>query len=521
MKDEHYTYNVLVIGDRKSELEQFFQALQKDHPVFLARTKDEVEIQLKEDFALVIADQRVLEMSEINLEEALETHPETLWILLVEEPNPKTVAQVIDKTQIYYYLKKPQDPKEILMFARRALEHHHLSVEHQKLLEKLQALQEQHQLLQGRKQDIGLKTKGEEQTKEISLTDRNSEESYPELRLRSPLDQVIQSDKMATLGQMVAGIAHEINTPSGAISAAIVNMNHHLKSLIESFWGLDEQKITREDFQWIMKIVANMASVLDGNQRRSPGEIRVEQKRIAEMLQQQGVQNSRKLAKYISQMDLTENIDELLVLAKTYDIDIIFTFLTHCSRIINSARDIKLSTDMLTRIVRALKSYSYPRQEKPELADIHESIDTALTILNNKLKHRIHVKCQRGSVPRICCYASELTHVWINIIHNAIQAIDDEGEILIETFTTETYLGVKITDNGLGIPAEIRDRIFDVDFTTKPQGEGTGLGLYIAHQIIEKHEGTIDVISSLGKTTFEVHLPLSTSSCDSKKSTVN
>jgi len=496
MKNEHYTYNVLVVGDQKSKLDQLVKTLRKDHTVFFARTKGEAESRLKGDIALVIVDQHALETSGAGLlEKTLETHPETLWILLAESSHSKSFAQAIKRGQIYHYLKKPQKPKEMAMLVKRALEHYHLTIEHKKLLKEFQALQEQ--------------------KKEILLTEKKSENFYQELR--DKLDRVIQSDKLATLGQMVAGIAHEINSPSGAVNAAIVNMNHHLKSLIESFWVLDKLEITREDFRRMMGIITNMTSALDGDQRRSPGEIRDEQKRITEMLQQQGVPDSQKLAKPIARMDLTKNIDELLPLARTYDTDSILIFFTHCSRIISSAKDIKVSINMLTRIIKALKSYSYPRQEKPEIADINESIDTALTILNHRFKYRIQVEWRRGDVPNIWCYASELSHVWINIIHNAIQAIDDEGEITIETFTTDTYLGVKITDNGMGIPTEIQGRIFDIDFTTKPQGEGTGLGLYIARQIIEKHRGTIEVVSSPGKTTFEIHLPLSISSHDSEK----
>lgn len=508
MKNEHHTYHVLVVGDQQGKLDQLTKILRKDHPVFFAYTRAEVESQLTEDIAIVIADQRIVEASGADLlEKAFETHPETLWILFGKDPNSKSLAQAIHKGQIYHYLREPQEPGEMVMVVKRALEHYHLTVEHKNLLKEFQALQNQMQALQIKGQEPERTTKAQEQTKEASLPpDRPSKRSSREFE--DTLEQVISSTKMATLGQMVAGIAHEINSPSGAINAAIVNMNHHLKSLIESFWELDKQGITRGDFQRMMRIVANMASALDQDQRKSPGEIRDEQKRISERLQRQAIPNNQKLAKHIARMDLARNIDQLLSLVKTYDTDSILMFFTHCSRIINSAKDIKLSITMLTRLIKALKSYSYPKQEKPELTDIHESIDTALAILNHRLKHRIQVECQHGEIPKIWCYANELSHVWINIINNAIQAIDGEGQITIKTFVTDTYLGVKITDNGLGIPTEILDHIFDIHFTTKPRGEGTGLGLYIAHQIIEKHGGTIDVVSTPGNTTFEVHLPL-------------
>lgn len=332
------------------------------------------------------------------------------------------------------------------------------------------------------------------------------EESCRELR--EALGKVVQSEKMVILGQMVAGIAHEINTPSGAINAAIVNMSHHMKLLLQSFAEFDTQGVTREDFQKMRRIVAGMLAKLDEHERRSSGEIRNEQKRLAEILNQQNVPDGRKIAKDIARMGLSDNMDELLILAHTYNANSIWQFLTHCNRIINSAKDIQLSIDMMTRVIQALKSYSYPWQEKPEIADIHESINTALILLNNKLKHRIHVELRFGELPKIWCYPSELSHVWINIIHNAIQAIKDKGAIDIETCVTEDAVEVKITDNGAGIPVDVQHQIFDINFTTKSHEGGTGLGLYIAYQIIEKHHGTVRVTSVPGQTRFEVRLPL-------------
>lgn len=503
MKNERRTHHVLIVGDQQSKLDQLAEILRTDYPVFFAPTKAELESQLTEDIAVIIAEQQVLEASGVDfLENAFETHPGTFWILLGKDPRSTFFAQTMKKGQIYHYLKDALEPEEMAMLVTRALEHYHLFLDHKDLLKEFQTFQKQNQASQIKRQKI----KGKEQPKDTSLPHRTSDKFYQEFR--DTLDQIIHSNKMATLGQMVAGLAHEINSPSGAINAAIVNMIYYLKSLIESFEVLDKQGITRKDFQRMMGIVSNMASALDHDQRRSPGEIRDEQKRVFERLQRQNIPNSQNLAKHIARMDLAKNIDAFLSLVEAYDTDSIVLFFTNCSRIINSAKDIKLSTTMLTRLIKALKSYSYPKQEKPELTDIRESIDTALAILNHKLKHQIQIECQHGDVPKIWCYTNELSHVWINIINNAIQAINGKGEINIETFTTDQYLGVKITDNGLGIPTEILDQIFDINFTTKPLGEGTGLGLYIAHQIIKKHGGTIDVVSTPGKTIFEVHLPL-------------
>ena len=112
-----------------------------------------------------------------------------------------------------------------------------------------------------------------------------------------------------------------------------------------------------------------------------------------------------------------------------------------------------------------------------------------------------------AALPQIYCYPGDLSNLWINLLQNAIQAMDGRGDIRIDTFLTDAFLGVSIADSGCGIPAAVQPKIFDMSFTTKPRGEGTGLGLYIARQIVEKHGGTIQVASAPGNTTFEVRFP--------------
>jgi signal transduction histidine kinase len=187
-----------------------------------------------------------------------------------------------------------------------------------------------------------------------------------------------------------------------------------------------------------------------------------------------------------------------------------------------------VSIEIITHIVNALKMYSRLDQAKVEEVDIHEGIETTLIILHSQIKYGVTVERHYGKLPKIPCYANELNQVWTNIIHNAVQAMNGSGILTIETYVlpensqartsplanrmiqdiSEDSIGVLITDTGPGIPPEIEDKIFDPYFTTKDQGEGSGLGLGIAQQIVERHRGEIRVISKPGKTSFEVLLPL-------------
>jgi signal transduction histidine kinase len=173
------------------------------------------------------------------------------------------------------------------------------------------------------------------------------------------------------------------------------------------------------------------------------------------------------------------------------------------------------AVERVSKIVFALKHYAH-YHDSAEMTETHlpDNIDVVLTLYHNQLKHGIDVNKHYGDVPRIRCYPDELTQVWTNLIHNAIHAMQGHGtlDIQVQADDDETsepeYLIVSITDSGCGIPEEIQNRIFEPFFTTKQAGEGSGLGLDICQQIIEKHQGKIEVESQPGRTIFSVWLPL-------------
>lgn len=486
MTYEQQTYNVLVIG-QSPQVFRLVNPLKKQASVTHISTWEQAENTLQDSFALVVAEQHALNQSGKSLSEVLAAFPKLWWILLLE-PHAETPKELKDQNNVYHALSAPWKAEEAVHLVNRALEYIRLQKECTQLQEQVSA-----------KHTSPL-------SKSTSTTEVERESLCRELQ--ETLNRFVYSEKMTMLGKMVAGIAHEINTPSGAINAAIVNLTHHLKLFLESVQELEAHEVKREHVHNIMDIVSKMLESLDSPQRRSPGEIRTEQRQISDSLQDRDLEDPRKIAKDIARMGLSQYTEDILRLADQYTLETVLQFFTNCSRIIHSAKDIQLSIDVLTQIIQALKSYSYPKQEKPELADIQESITIALILLNNKIKHHIQVEYQPSDLPNIWCYPSELSHVWINIIHNAIQAIGEEGQIRIETFATPEYVGVKIRDNGKGISPDLQSKIFDPNFTTKPRGEGTGLGLYIVRQIINKHHGKIEVTSEAGHTTFEVHLPL-------------
>jgi len=172
--------------------------------------------------------------------------------------------------------------------------------------------------------------------------------------------------------------------------------------------------------------------------------------------------------------------------------------------------EVQQTTERISQIVRAMKSYTYLDQAPILEVDIHEGLENTLVIMQHKLKQGVTVKREySANLPRIEAYASELNQVWTNIIDNAVDAMNGKGEIILRTYAEDNRVVVEIVDNGPGMPEKIQSRIFEPFFTTKPPGKGTGLGLHISHDIVaNRHHGQLLVDSKPGETKFKVVLPV-------------
>ena len=253
--------------------------------------------------------------------------------------------------------------------------------------------------------------------------------------LREAQNQLIMREKMASLGNLVAGVAHEVNTPIGAVhSAADVTKRciDKIKSVLTSSRDLDEVKSNKQ------------------------------------------FQNS---------IEILEDNNKVTITA----------------------------SERIAKIVRSLRTFARLDEAEYQKADIHEGLDSTLTLVEHEMKDRITVVKDYGEIPEMHCYLNQLNQVFMNVLMNAIQAIEEKGTITIKTYLQDTDVIVKISDNGCGISPENIDKIFNPGFTTRGVGVGTGLGLSISYNIIEKHRGKIKVESEVGKgSTFTVALPIET-----------
>lgn len=223
----------------------------------------------------------------------------------------------------------------------------------------------------------------------------------------------------------------------------------------------------------------------------------------------ENIQNPRNIADKLIDINLYENIDVFFPLLKKERSQWIAQLAYDLSCSFTNNQIILTAVDRAAKIVFALKNYArYDRSNQKQLLQVTDGIETVLELYQSQLKHNIETSRDYQPVPNIYGYPDELIQVWTNLIHNAIQAMQGKGKLVISTRDRENGIVISFTDTGSGIPLELQEKIFEPFFTTKALGEGSGLGLHICQKIIEKHQGRITLESQPGRTQFSIWLPL-------------
>jgi len=278
----------------------------------------------------------------------------------------------------------------------------------------------------------------------LEKTQQELKDAYDELK--SAQSQMLQKEKMASIGQLAAGVAHEINNPMGFIASNVNSLGRYTKKITEFIHVQDEA---------------------------------------------------------IASADLPELSNELNEKRKKLKLDFI---LEDIDQLIEESLD---GADRVKKIVQNLKSFSRVDEADHQSADINECIESTLNIVWNELKYKVTVTKDYGELPMTYCYPQQLNQVFMNLLVNAAHAIEKEGEITIRTWNGDGHVNISISDNGEGIPEDKIDKIFEPFYTTKPVGKGTGLGLSITYDIIKNHDGVLSVNSEAGKgTTFNIKIPV-------------
>ncbi len=320
-------------------------------------------------------------------------------------------------------------------------------------------------------------------------------------------EQLVQFEKMASLGQLIASVTHEINTPIGAIKSSGSSMSEALQDVVNQLPPL-LQRLDAETDELFLRLLSQTKNP------KSPMSSREERalvKQVMERLEASGVASDRQKANLLVSLNAQDQVEVFAPLLKHPECDAILEAVRNLSIAMGSANNINVAVERVAKIVLALKSYSHynQNQQKAEANLVH-GIEIVLTLYQGKTKVGVEVVRDYEDIPPILCLEDELNQVWTNLIHNALQAMDYTGTLTVGVRKIGDEAVVSVSDTGCGIPEEIRSKIFDVFFTTKPAGVGSGLGLDIVKKILQKHNARIDLQSQVGVgSTFSVYLPYS------------
>jgi signal transduction histidine kinase len=359
--------------------------------------------------------------------------PEVAWTII----DPVMLAVLVSPLLYVLLLKPLRGQQSELLLRQQELNEMNATLERRVHERTAKLLTMQEDL----KRDISLRKK-----LESALLAKNSTLEEINRQLNDAQNQLLQSDKMASVGQLAAGVAHEINNPIGFVFSNLGSLERYLDDLFELLTAYETAEASMSDTA--LREVEDMKRVKD--------------------------------LKY-----LREDIPVLL-------------------------KESRSGLDRVKKIVQDLKNFSHvDSSDEWKFSNLHDGLNSTLNIVANEIKYHAEVKKDFGEIPEIECLPSQLNQVFMNLLVNAAHAIEGKGVISIQTGKRDEGVFVRISDTGKGIPQENLKRIFDPFFTTKPVGKGTGLGLSLSYGIIQKHHGRIEVESEVGKgTTFTVWLPI-------------
>ena len=406
--------------------------------------------------------------------------PKTFKILLTAQTSTQAIIDAVNHANLYRYIAKPWETEDLVLTVKQAIESY---FKNQLLEEQNQALTEMNSQLQERSD---------------ALLDALE-------NLKTTQQELIEAEKMATLGQLVAGIAHEINTPLGAIRSSVENMTYFLNKTINKlphfFQSLSSKH--QQDFFALLKYSNEQKNNLSSKEKRQY------RRTLVGHLNKHHIENATMIADTLVDMGIYKEIEIFLPLLTQPENHSILNMAYQMACLQKSAKTITIASNSAAKVVFALKNFAHYDHTGQKLkTNLTENIETVLTLYSNKLTDHIQVIKNYIELPPVLCYPDELNQVWTNLIHNALEAMNNKGILQLDVARQDHYAVISIIDSGQGINDEISDKIFDPFFTTKPIGEGSGLGLDIVKKIIDKHDGKIEFQSIPGHTRFTVSIPI-------------
>ena len=328
-------------------------------------------------------------------------------------------------------------------------------------------------------------------------------------RVRETTRREQQRDRLAALGKLSAGLAHELNNPASAAKRAASQLRDILKKIRDAAHELGRRELTATQKAEIEKLEGSIIQHKDP----PPDALTMAdlEEQLDSLLRSHGQNDLWQLAAGLAHRNIQPDVlESLFAELDPATARAALVRIAAVAEVYGLLDEIESSTTRISDLVLAIKEYTFMDQAPVQNVDIVKSLESTLTILNHKLKRGVTVQREYQRVPLLVnSFGSELNQVWTNLIDNAIDAMGGKGELRVRTYRDDSCVVVEIGDNGPGISPEVQTHIFEPFFTTKGVGEGTGLGLDTVQRIVKKHRGSIQVTSKPGETLFQVWLPLS------------
>jgi PAS domain S-box-containing protein len=367
--------------------------------------------------------------------------------------------------------------------------------------------------------DIGERKEAEEalrqseqelRDKTALLKGKNEELEHTLTQLNQMQSQLIMQEKMASLGKLSAGMAHELNNPAASAQRGAAQLQARFEGWQDVQRRMSQLNLTEEESNRLIEL-----DDVARERARQPLQLSAlarsdRETALEEWLAERGIDVADDCVPALVSLGYEPaGLDDLGAAFNDRALPVVLDWLAFKYAVYSLVAEIIIGTGRIAELVRSLKTYTYMDQAPVQEVDVREGLENTLIILHNKLKKGVNVvRDYAEDLPTIQAYASELNQVWTNIIDNAIDAMEGTGTLVVRTRREDPWVVVEIEDDGAGIPEELQSKIFDPFFTTKALGEGTGLGLNISRNlIVQKHHGQMSVRSRPGKTVFTIRLP--------------